>query len=225
MKFPWEDLIPPHELALYRSAGFGKRLGFGKRPALLIIDVQYRTVGYMPQPIEQAIKEYPTSCGHYGWNSVANIQRLLALFRDKGLPIIYPHVAPKNRSNGGRFAEKAPSIMAIDEGGYYFVKEVEPKEGDILLPKNHPSAFFGTPLTSYLVDHGVDSVVVTGCTTSGCVRATVIDAFSYNFRAIVPHECVYDRSQVSHRINLFDIASKYADVVETGDAMQLVAAL
>ena len=73
-------------------------------------------------------------------------------------------------------------------------REVAPREGDILLPKKHPSAFFGTPLASYLIDLGVDTLVVTGCTTSGCVRGTVVDAFAYNFRVVVPEECVYDRS-------------------------------
>ena len=84
----------------------------------------------------------------------------------------------------------------------------------MLLPKKHPSAFFGTPLASYLIERGVDTLVVTGCTTSGCVRGTVVDGFAYNFRVLVPHECVYDRSQVSHAVNLFDMSEKYADVIE-----------
>lgn len=225
MKFPWEGHVPREEQDLYRNAGFGKRLGVGKRPALLIIDVQYRTIGHRPRPIKEAIAEYATSCGEYGWRAVANIQKLLGVFREKDLPVIYPHVAPKNQANGGRFADKVPNVMAVPEKGYAFVKEVEPRPGEILLPKNHPSAFFGTPLTSYLVDRGVDSLVVTGCTTSGCVRGTVVDAFSYNFRAMVPFECVYDRSQTSHAVNLFDIASKYGDVVSTDEASRLIAAL
>jgi len=225
MKFPWEDLVPREEQELYRAAGFGKKLGVGKRPALLIIDVQYRTVGHKPQPIKEAIAEYATSCGEYGWRAVANIRKLLGVFREKRLPVIYPHVALKNQANGGRFADKVPNVMTVPEKGYAFVKDIEPQPGEILLPKNHPSAFFGTPLTSYLIDQGVDSLVVTGCTTSGCVRGTVVDAFSYNFRAMVPFECVYDRSQSSHAVNLFDIASKYGDVVSTDEAVRLIAAL
>jgi nicotinamidase-related amidase len=92
---------------------------------------------------------------------------------------------------------------------------VAPEEGDILVPKRHPSAFFGTPLVSYLVEAGVDSLVVTGCTTSGCVRSSVTDAFSYNFRVSVPADAVYDRSPVVHEVNLFDMAQKYADVTTT----------
>ncbi|MFD2137794.1 isochorismatase family protein [Novosphingobium resinovorum] len=102
--------------------------------------------------------------------------------------------------------------MTIGAEGYRFVEDVAPLPGDVLLPKKHPSAFFGTPLASYLIDLGCDSVVVTGCTTSGCVRGSVVDAFAYNFRVTVPEECVYDRSPTAHAVNLFDMAYKYADV-------------
>jgi nicotinamidase-related amidase len=107
----------------------------------------------------------------------------------------------------------------VAKNGYDFMAEIAPVEGDILLPKKHPSAFFGTPLTSYLVDLGVDTLIVTGCTTSGCVRGTVVDGFAYNFRAIVPHDCVYDRSQVSHAVNLFDMSEKYADVMSCDELL------
>jgi nicotinamidase-related amidase len=90
----------------------------------------------------------------------------------------------------------------------------------VLLPKKHPSAFFGTPLASYLIDQRVDTLVVTGCTTSGCVRGSVVDAFAYNFRVLVPWDAVYDRSQVSHAVNLFDMSEKYADVMSLADALE-----
>src|SRR5438105_12438041 len=105
--------------------------------------------------------------------------------------------------------------MTIPEKGYQFPAEVAPHPGDVLLPKKHPSAFFGTPLASYLINLGADTLVVTGCTTSGCVRGSVVDAFSYNFRVMVPYDAVYDRSATSHAVNLFDMASKYADVTST----------
>jgi nicotinamidase-related amidase len=138
--------------------------------------------------------------------------------------VIFPHVAPKAAYDGGRFADKVPSVMTVPPRGYEFVHEVAPHPGDILLPKYHPSAFFGTPLASHLVNQGVDSLVVTGCTTSGCVRGTVVDAFSLNYRVVVPEECVYDRSSVSHAVNLFDIASKYADVVTSAEIPSLLEA-
>ena len=173
---PWDGIVPSEEQEVYALAGFGTTGGVGRKPALLVIDVQYRTVGTCPRPIRDAIAEYPTSCGDGGWAAVAHIARIVRCFRDRKLPVIYPHIAPKARYDQGAFAEKVPGVMQVPPAGYRFVEEVAPEEGDILLPKNHASAFFGTPLTSYLVALGVDSLVFTGCTTSGCIRASVVDA-------------------------------------------------
>lgn len=219
----WDGVIGEDEIDRYAKAGFGGEGGIGARPALLIIDVQYRTVGTTSKPYWDAIKEYPTSCGDVGWDAVGNIAKLVALFRQKGFPILYPHVAPKNSAtDGGRLAAKIPSIMGIDAKGYDFVEEIAPVEGDVLLPKKHPSAFFGTPLVSHLVDLGVDTLIVTGCTTSGCVRSSVTDAFAYNFKVLVPDDAVYDRSPTSHAVNLWDMNAKYADVYPSTRILKLV---
>ena len=218
-------VIDDTTLRHYDLAGFGKPVGLGTRPALLIIDVQYRTVGTTPAPFEEAVKEFPTSCGDVGWAAVERIADLVATFREKGWPILYPHVAPKQSYDAGRLGAKVPGIMEIPAKGYEFVAEVAPVEGDVLVPKRHPSAFFGTPLASYLVETGADSLVVTGCTTSGCVRASVADAFSYNFRVSVPADAVYDRSPVVHEVNLFDMAQKYADVTTTDALLGALAEL
>src|SRR5579875_363462 len=167
---PWDGIISEDEQRAYRAAGFGRPSGLGRRPALLIIDVQYRTTGTVPRPFFEAIKEFPTSCGEVAWQAVANIQRLLALFRERRWPVLYPYVARKERFDSGRLAAKVPALMTVAERGYDFVAEIAPADGDILLPKKHPSAFFGTPLASYLIDLGADTLFVTGCTTSGCVR-------------------------------------------------------
>ncbi len=209
----------------YDLAGFGHPSGLGTRPALLIIDVQYRTVGTRPLPFDEATREFTTSCGETGWQAVGNIVTLLKTFREAGWPVLYPHVAPKRGYDAGRLGAKVPGIMAIPEHGYDFVAEVAPVEGDVLLPKRHPSAFFGTPLTSYLVEAGVDTLVVTGCSTSGCVRSSVTDAFSLNFRVAVPSDAVYDRSPVVHEVNLFDMAQKYADVSTTEQLLPKLKAL
>lgn len=225
MKRPWDGIISEEEQRAYRAAGFGKTGGCGTRPALLIIDVQYRTIGTIPKPFFEAIKEFPTSCGEVGWAAVANIQLLLGEFRERQWPVLYPHVAPKLTTDGGRLAQKVPAIMNIPPKGYEFPPEVAPQHGDILLPKKHPSAFFATPLVSHLVDLGVDTLVVTGCTTSGCVRSSVVDAFAYNFRVLVSQDAVYDRSYVSHAVNLFDMSEKYADVATTVDVLQTLRAI
>ncbi len=214
---PWENVIPQSDLDRYAAAGFGGSASLGKRPALLIIDVQYRTAGTHPMPFDEAVQEFQTSCGDVAWRAIANIAPLLNLFREKNWPVIYPYVAPKIAHDHGRLAEKSPGIMNISAKGYEFVEEIAPQPDDLLLPKRHPSAFFGTPLVSYLIDLGVDTLITTGCSTSGCVRGTVVDAFSYNFRVGVPSDAVYDRSETSHAVNLFDLASKYAEVAPTQD--------
>ena len=223
MKKPWDGIISEEEQKAYRAAGFGRPSGIGKRPALLIIDVQYRTIGTTPKPFWEAIKEFPSSCGEIGWNAMRNIALLLAEFRRNQWPVLYPHVAPKNKAtDGGRLAAKVPAIMDIPAKGYEFPAEIAPREGDVLLPKKHPSAFFATPLASHLIDLQADTLVVTGCTTSGCVRGSVVDGFAYNFRCVVPHDAVYDRSATSHAVNLFDMASKYADVATTAEVLDLL---
>jgi maleamate amidohydrolase len=224
-KQPWDDVIPLEERETYATAGLGGAAGFGKRPALLVIDVQYRSVGDRPMPTREAIKQYPTSCGEAGWQAIAHITELIRVFRDKKWPVIFPHVAMKIGHDHGAFSAKIPGIMRIPPEGYAFVKEVAPRPGELLLPKTQASAFFGTPLATYLIGGGVDSLVVTGCTTSGCVRASVVDACALNFKSMVPSDAVYDRSPTSHAVNLFDIASKYADVLPTQAVIERLRAL
>lgn len=219
------DHIDTETTERYDLAGFGRPVGLGSRPALLIIDVQYRTTATSRVPFREAIQEYPTAVGEDAWNAVDNIAKLLELFRRNDWPVLYPHVAPKYDFDQGALGAKIPAIMNIPAKGYEFVEEIAPREGDVLLPKKHPSAFFGTPLASYLVQLGVDTLVVVGCSTSGCVRSTVIDAFSYNYKVSVPSDAVYDRSRVIHDVNLFDLDQKYADVYETDELLRQLEAL
>lgn len=219
------EFIDDETTARYDLAGFGRPVGMGNRPALLIIDVQYRTTGTARVPFRDAIEEFPTAVGEAAWNAVDNIVNLLEVFRRNDWPVLYPHVAPKYGFDQGALGAKVPAIMNIPTKGYEFVEEIAPRDGDVLLPKKHPSAFFGTPLASYLVQLGVDSLVVVGCSTSGCVRSTVIDAFSYNYKVSVPSDAVYDRSQVIHDVNLFDLDQKYADVHETAEIIAALEAI
>jgi maleamate amidohydrolase len=221
----WDDVISAEEQKAYAAAGFGRPSGLGKRPALLIIDVQYRTVGTERKPFYEAIKEFPTSCGEVARDAVEAMVPLIQVFRDRGWPVMYPHVAPKMADEGGRLAEKVPAIMGVSAKGYEFVAEIAPKPGDVLLPKKHPSAFFGTALCSHLIDKQIDTVIVIGCSTSGCVRGTAVDAFSLNFKVAIPQECVYDRSITSHKVNLFDLGQKYADVLPTNELIAKLQAI
>jgi nicotinamidase-related amidase len=124
---PWAGVITADDEARYEAAGFGGPAGNGRRSALLIIDVQYRTVGDTPKPFFEAVQDYPTACGDVGWAAVERIGRLLATFRESSLPVLYPHVAPKESYDAGRLAAKVPSIMEVPEKGYRFVDAVAPE--------------------------------------------------------------------------------------------------
>jgi nicotinamidase-related amidase len=223
---PWADVITADDELRYERAGFGRPSGWGTRPALLIIDMQYRSVGNSPKPFYEALEEYTTSCGDVGWAAMEQVVKLIAAFRAAQRPILYPHVAPKlTEDRAGALGAKVPGIMDVPDQGYRFPEQIAPQPGDLLLPKKHPSAFFGTPLASYLVGLDVDTLVVTGATTSGCVRGTVVDGFSYNYKCIVPADAVYDRSPTVHQVNLFDIGQKYGDVVSTEQVLEHMSGL
>jgi maleamate amidohydrolase len=225
----WEKYLTDLDRRVYAAAGFGHKSGFGSRPAVLIIDVQYRTCGELPKPILEAIKEYKTSCGEAAWNAVKVIERLLAAARPRNIPIFYPVVERKNRFETGRWKDKIPSIADqpsyIGDRGTQVIDSIAPQPGDVVVSKRYASAFFGTPLMTYLNDLDRDTVIVTGCTTSGCVRATVADAFSYAFNVIVVADGVYDRGEVSHAVNLFDMDQKYADVLASDEVIHYLESL
>ncbi|WP_374631883.1 isochorismatase family protein [Ferrovibrio sp.] len=219
MTTPWDGIIPQHTLEHYRKSGFGAKTGIGKRPALLVIDVQYSTTGEGPQPLAEAINYHPMNCGEAAWSAIGNITKLLAAFRARNLPVLYPFVAPRKKRDANR---RMPMAQGFNPRHWEIVAEVAPNESDILIPKTGPSAFFGTPLAAHLIAAGADTVFVTGNTTSGCIRASVIDAYALNFKVVVPHDGVYDRADISHAVNLFDMASKYAEVMDTDAALKLL---
>ncbi|MEH7178024.1 isochorismatase family protein [Neobacillus vireti] len=225
----WEKYLDERDSKIYSGAGLGKTYGLGKKTALIIVDVQYGFTGDVPEEIEEAIKTYPTSCGAASWEAIPHIRRVLEIFREKGLPVIYTIIEGSKSSDNDRVAIKGQifdhPLLLEGEKGTKVVEELAPINGEIILSKKKPSAFFGTPLVSLLTAKGVDSVIVTGCTTSGCVRATVVDAFSNNYKVVVPEECVFDRGITTHAINLFDIQQKYGDVIPVEQVISHLKAL
>lgn len=225
----WEKYLDLRDSKIYSNAGLGTMYGLGKKPALLIVDVQYGFTGDGAKEIEEAIKTYPTSCGTASWEAIPHIRRVLDTFREKELPVIYTIIEGSKSSDNDRVAIKGQifdhPLLLEGEKGTKVVAELAPINGEIILSKKKPSAFFGTPLVSLLTAKGVDSVIVTGCTTSGCVRATVVDAFSNNYKVVVPEECVFDRGITTHAINLFDIQQKYGDVIPVEQVISLLETL
>jgi len=225
----WDDILTERDKEVFALSGFGKKAGLGQRPALLIIDVNYNFTGDKPEPILESVKRFRTSCGEEGWQAVYRIRELLAEARKKHLPTFYT-TAEENRSNStlmvGGWAAKSnrttEDMTEQWERANEIVEEIAPQPGDIIVHKQKPSAFFGTALMSMLNEVHADTVLVCGTTTSGCVRASVIDAFSYNMKVSVVEECVFDRGQASHKINLFDMAMKYADVIPLKETVEYI---
>lgn len=214
--------ITEEERARLASAGFGQKIGFGKSPALIVIDVQNYNVG----PPEGPTIEYPSGAGQVAHNALRKISMLLSVAREKRIPIIYTQfILKRDRSDIGVYGRKR-SFLEIEgwclEGseGAKIHNSIAPQLGDIVLVKKRPSAFFGTMLNSLLIDRGIDTLIITGGTTSNCVRATTVDSMSYNYRAIVVSDCVYDRVQLSHEVSLFDLNRQYADVVSSDEVIK-----
>ena len=225
----WNQFLTERDKAVFAASGYGARGGFGKRPALLVIDVNYAFCGDKPEPILESIKRWRNSCGEESWPAVAAIKSLCDKAHDKGVPVIYTTGIRRadNWDNGSwswknsRNAER-PAVPVTNIDGNQIVDEIAPAPQDIVIHKQKPSGFFGTNLASYLTLLGADSVIVTGTTTSGCIRATVLDAFSMNYRVAIAEEGCFDRSQASHAINLCDMNAKYADVVKTAEVLSFL---
>lgn len=221
----WDQFLTDEDKEVFSAAGYGARGGFGERPAVLVIDVSYGFTGEKDEPILESIKTWPNSCGQYAWRAIPHLRRLLDAARAKGLPVIY--TTGQFRDDKWDYGSWTWKNARIDgwEGrgqnrdGNDIVDEIAPKAQDIVIHKIKPSAFHGTPLKSFLTLLKADSLIVAGTTTSGCVRASVIDAFSENFRITVAEEGCFDRSQSSHAINLCDMNAKYADVVATDEVV------
>jgi maleamate amidohydrolase len=200
---------------IYTAQRFGQRMGFGASPALLIIDF---------------MQAYTDEAQFGGFNindAIEATSRLLGMVREAGLPVAHVRFgASADGADLGSWVLKIPNLAKLvhDQPSTQFVPAVAPVAGEWVAVKKHSSAFFGTPLTAFLASRGVDTLIVTGCTTSGCVRASVVDASAHGYRVIVPEECSGDRAEGPHRANLFDMEQKYADVMPLARVMTEVAA-
>jgi maleamate amidohydrolase len=197
----WEGLITPREIEIYKRAGYQTTYGLGTRPALLIVDVEYNFTGLHGQEHLASIAMYHNSCGPMAWESIPYIARLLEGARRMGVPVAYTHGF-----------ERADTVR-LPRLGTQIVDEIAPRPDELVIEKDAASAFFGTRLAASLVKWGVDTLIHTGCVTSGCVRASVVDGAGYGFKNAIVEECVFDRALNPHLVNLFDMDAKYGDVM------------
>jgi nicotinamidase-related amidase len=199
--------------AFYRDRGIGDRVGFGTSPAVVVVDMS------------RAFTDPNTRVGAEAGETVAAIARVLAAARERGgVPVFFTTMAfePDGR-DGGTWVKKIPALLDLrvdDPAAMEIDPRIAPADDEIVINKKFASAFFGTPLASQLAARGVDTVILTGCSTSGCIRATAVDGVSHGYRIIVPEACVADRAEEPHRANLFDIQSKYGDVVGVDEVLE-----
>jgi maleamate amidohydrolase len=202
--------------SVYARSGIGHRVGFGDRPALIVVDLQN---GFTDPacPVGGDLDEV-----------VAATASLLHEARELRLPVVFTAVGfTPAESDASTWLRKMPGLAALQEGTAWceIDERVGPIEGEPVYVKRASSAFFGTPLMAFLSSRHIDTVVVAGCVTSGCVRATTIDAISFGLHAIVPEECVGDRAETPHATNLFDIDAKYADVIPLSEVSSSLRAI
>lgn len=222
---PWEAVIPEEDRAIYQQAGYGEKQQLGQKAALLVIDVVESFTGSKPQQISDSIKEYKTSCGEEAWKALPRIKTLLESFRKNDLTVVYTTGDPVSKvfagnSTKGSLYNKPEETMRLHSTKIPDI--VAPRENEFVLRKTKASVFFATPLTSYFMRQGVDTLFVVGTTTCGCIRASVVDAYSSGFRVFVVEDCVFDRSRFSHLVNLFEMNQKYADVITLEDALGMI---
>ena len=200
----------------FRDKGFGSRVGFGRRPALLAVDF---ITGFtdLRSPLAGDLDAQLTAT-----------KRLLEPARAAGIPVIFSTVAyDPELQEAGVWVRKIPATSWLVEGSEWVEvdQRLEQRPNETTLVKKYASCFFGTDLAARLVSRQVDTLIITGCTTSGCVRATAVDACSYGFRTIVVEEAVGDRAALPHAASLFDIDAKYGDVVGLGEAVEYLEGL
>jgi maleamate amidohydrolase len=215
------DVIPDSDLAMYRKANFGHPIGWGRKIAIVVVDMTRAFVE----------DRFALGSAKMGQVALRGIARLLEVARPIGIPVFFTRMVPfRNRTEAGRWYDSCPGIFGraddpASRESAGIPPEIAPRPEEPVIVKGKPSAFFGTLLHSMLTFQNVDTLIITGMVTSGCVRATVDDAFSYDYRVIIPHECVADRAEVPHRVNLFDMDMISADVLPLDEVLRQLSSL
>jgi len=212
----WKDVVPQDDLDLY--AGWRRETFIGPRPALLCIDLYDLVYRGGPRPPSELNARYPNSCGLYAHEAIEPTKALIAAARGAGLPIFFctQDIRANSRPPG---AVSTRRTRAVPVDGYAIHQAFTVEPDDILILKQRASIFQGTPLSSHLSILGVQSLIVCGESTSGCVRASVVDGYSSGYHVTVVEECTFDRAELTHKVNLFDMHHKYADVMHVDEVL------
>src|SRR5215469_9038132 len=212
----WNDVVPESDLKLY--SGWRRETFVGPRPALLAIDLYDLVYRGGPKPPAEINDRFVNTCGIFAHRAIAPTKKLIASARRAGIPIFFctQETRPNNRPRG---AVSTRRVIDVPVDGYAIYHEFKVEPADVLITKQRASIFQGTPLFSHLSLLGVQSLIVCGESTSGCVSASVVDGYSNGFHVCLDVECTYDRAELTHKVNLFDLHHKYADVMHVDEVV------
>jgi nicotinamidase-related amidase len=219
----WKDVMPAH---LMRLAGrYRRETRVGPAPALLAIDLYEQVYRGGNLPVEEAAKICPQTCGEHAWAAIEPTKQLFAAARAAGLPVFYTtaDVTTDGRPSAVWATRNSPT--KLDPADFEIRPEWKPQPGDIVIRKQRASGFYGTPLVAHLNQLGVRTLIICGESTSGCVRASAVEAQENGYHVVLVEECCYDRNILSHKVNLFDLHHKYCDVMHLDEVLPQLAAL
>lgn len=211
----WKDSVPEEMLRVY--AAYERETFVGPAPALLAIDLYELAYQGGAKPVPEVAKTYPSSCGEHAWATIPATQTLFTAARQANLPIFYTTQDVRPGSQPAKLMATKRRHAPVAAELYEIKSEFKPRPGDTVITKQRASAFYGTPLLAHLTQLGIQTVIVCGESTSGCVRASAVDAYSHGFHVVLVEECCFDRFVLSHMINLFDLHHKYADVMRVDE--------
>lgn len=223
-KHAWDELLTKRDREFLSSGYYGKERGFGSKPVLLVVDMQHNACGDKDEHIFEMTKRWPAGCGHEAWEAIYKQQELIEECRKADIPIIYTRFVPEliQFDSFSKKHNKNVTSTDLSDKRWQIVDELAPQKEDIVIDKSYASVLFGTPLISYLIDMGVDTIITVGTSTGGCVRASAIDLITHNFNVVVVEDCVFDRIELSHAAALLDLWMKYCDVLFMEEVLEYV---
>ena len=213
----WQDVIPAGDIRIYGT--FSRETYVGAPAALVAVDLYDVVYRGGNKPVAELVAEHPMSCGEHAFAAIPPTQRLFAAARTAGLPIFYSTGDTRPGSKPGFVTATKRNRGGNDPSGFEIRPEFKPQPGDVVITKQRASAFYGTPLAAHLTQLGIHTVIMCGETTSGCVRASAVDAFSAGYHVVLVEECCFDRVVLSHKVNLFDLHHKYVDVMHIDEVV------
>ena len=219
MSESWKTVVPERDRQILERADMGKQEAWGLRPALLIVDVVRSFTGTKPQAVLEAIKEYTTSCGDSAWDTLPRMRAVLDAARAARIPVVFTKGDPDYKAFCGGSVKNEDPERARRLHSTPIADEIAPLDSEFVIRKTKASAFFETPLTIYLVKNGIDSLIVMGTSTSGCVRATAVDGQSHGYPMFVVSDGCFDRSPFMHDVTLYDLSTKYATIVNVANTI------